>query len=125
SGRAAARALGHARRARRRPQRARLPGYRRGAAPVKRRIDELQARRARLVARAQAERSQIAGSLQPVAGIARIVDLGWDAVRWLRERPLIVAAALAFALAAGPRRGVSLIRLALGAWQAWRWVGRA
>ena len=92
---------------------------------MKKRLDELQARRTRLVARAQAERTQIAGSLQPVVSIARIADLGWGAVRWLRERPLVVATALAFALATGQRRGVSLIRLALGGWQVWRWASRA
>ena len=92
------------------------------------RLDELQARRAGLVARAQAERAQIAGQLRPVAGLARIADLGWSAVRWLRERPLVVAAALGFVLAAGPRRGVGLVglvRLAMGGWQVWRWASRA
>ena len=41
----------------------------------------------------------------------------------MRERPLLVAAAAALALAAGPKRGLQWVRLAIGAWQAWRWVG--
>ena len=86
------------------------------------RLEELRARRARLLARAQSEREQLALGLQPVTGALKVLDTAWAAVLWLRERPLLAVAAAALALAAGPRRGLRWIRLALGAWQAWRWM---
>ena len=86
------------------------------------RLDELLERRGRLLARARAERAQLSGSLAPLMGAVKALDAAWAAVRWMRERPLLVAAAAALALAAGPRRGLQWVRLAIGAWQAWRWV---
>ena len=86
------------------------------------RLDELRARRVRLLARAQREREQLALGLQPFTGPLKVLDTAWAAFRWLREQPLLIAAAAAVALVTGPRRALRWIRLALGAWQAWRWI---
>src|SRR4051812_16045116 len=91
------------------------------------RIEAAVARRASLAARAQADRGMIASDLDKLSGPLRIADTGWSALRWLRERPLIVAAAgTAFAVVAGrrPRRLMMLARLGLGAWQAWGWMSK-
>ena len=88
-------------------------------------LEELAARRGRLIERARGEREKIAGALAPLAGALNVIERGRAAYRWLRERPLLVAAAIALTLLARPRRGLRLLRFALGAWQAWRWAAGA
>jgi hypothetical protein len=97
-------------------------------------VGALAARRAELIARADDERRQLAQDLAPLNSALHVADTGWSIARWLRERPMILAAAsAAFATLAGrkPRQSIGRLRgvmrwarLGLGAWQAWRWVSR-
>ena len=92
-------------------------------------LARLTAERAALLARAHAERVAIAQALEPFAGALGVVAQGWSGLRWiggqLARRPLAVGSALMVALAMRPRRALRLLRLALGAWQTWRWARKA
>ena len=92
-------------------------------------LEALSVRRGRLLERAQHEREKIARDLAPFAGALRIVDRCRAGANWLqmklREQPLLVGAALGIALLARPRRALRWLRLAVGAWQTWKWLGGA
>ena len=90
-------------------------------------IEAIAARRAQLIARAEADRARIVGDLAPLSGAVAVVDRGWAAARWLRERPLVVllgGAALAAAAGRRPRGALRWARLAFSAWQGWRLMAR-
>jgi hypothetical protein len=92
------------------------------------RVEAIAARRAQLIARAEADRARVASDFAPLAGAIAVVDKGWAAARWLRERPLAVAlAGVALAAVAGrrPRGALRWARLAFSAWQGWRLMSRA
>ena len=50
-----------------------------------------------------------------------LADRGWATGRWLRDHPLVPAAALALLVLYRPRR---LLRWGRRAWSAWRWSRR-
>lgn len=84
------------------------------------RLIELRERRAQLRERAARERAALGEWL----GRAEVVE-GWAvkgaaAVGWLRERPLLIAAGVALALALRPRRALGWLSKGLALWQVWR-----
>jgi hypothetical protein len=85
----------------------------------------MSARRAELLAQAARDRARIAAAFAPLAGPLQLADRGLSLLSWLRQRPLVVAAATAAMIWLGRRRGtrrVNLAQLALGAWQVGRVV---
>jgi hypothetical protein len=86
------------------------------------RLDELQARRALLIAYAQRDRYAIASGLESLEVPLKIADAGWSGATWLRERPGAAGVVAALAVAIGARRGMRWMRFGLAAWQAWRWM---
>lgn len=86
------------------------------------RLEALALRRGPLLARAQQDRARISHSLAPFAAAIGVADRGWALVRWLRERPLLVAGAVALAIVARPKGSLRLVRFGIAAWQGWRWA---
>lgn len=93
-------------------------------------MSERHSRRAELLARARDDRRRIASDLAPLAGALGYADRAMAIVHWVRERPVLLAAAVAagtaLSLVGGRRRSpLNLVKLALSAWQSWRFVSRA
>jgi hypothetical protein len=86
-------------------------------------LDVILARRARLLAKVQEDREALAATLAQ-ASLLRAADRTSRAVLWLRGNPLVAGIAAAAVVIAGRRSGMRLTRLALTAWQAWRWAAR-
>jgi hypothetical protein len=55
-------------------------------------LDDILARRARLVAEADAQRTALAGDLQACSSVLRVADRGIAWAGWLRARPYLVVA---------------------------------
>lgn len=89
-------------------------------------LEQVRLRRARLVARAQHDREDIALGLEPFSGAIRVADRGLAAVRLARHgilgHPLLSAAAVALVIVLRPRGFLRALRLGIGAWQAWQLV---
>lgn len=85
-------------------------------------LQELARRRRELHAQVQHDRALVAQSMAPLAGAIRVVDRGSELVRWVRERPMLLAAAAAVFLAVRPKGVARWVRYGLGIWQAWRWL---
>lgn len=80
---------------------------------------ELAERRATLVERAATQRTDLSQRLAPWQGALGVVDQGVAAVRYIRNHPELLAAAVAFAVVIRPRRVVSLLQRG---WTLWRMV---
>lgn len=88
-------------------------------------IDEIRARRARLLARAEGERAQLAMQLEAWRAPLSLLDKSLAAARYLRRHPgWVVVASVVFALIR-PRRAFAWVRRGFIAWRAWRWVAGA
>jgi hypothetical protein len=93
-------------------------------------LQALALRRGQLLAQAGQDRASVRHAIAPLAGAIRIVDQGTAVLRWVRERPLLVAAALGFLFVVRPkgsirgllRGGVRWLRYGVSAWQTWRWI---
>ena len=93
-------------------------------------MSEHHSRRAELLARVRDDRRRIERDLAPLAGVLGYADRGLAIVHWVRERPVLLAAAVAAGTAlslVGRRRRspLNLVKLALSAWQSWRFVSGA
>ena len=89
--------------------------------PVQDRLIEIARRKERLVARAETQRAAIGACFRQMERPISIIDRGLEIWRYIRERPLLVAAVVAVVVAF--RRGpLSLAVRALSAWRLWRSV---
>ena len=78
---------------------------------------ELAERRARLVAKAATQRTELAQALAPWRGTLAIVEQGILAARYLGRHPGLVVGAVAFAAVLRPKRVFGLLRRG---WVVWR-----
>lgn len=79
-------------------------------------------RRERLVALAGAQRAAVADGFRRLQGPIGVIDRGIEVGRYLRDHPVVVAAAVAILMALRPRRFVTLAGSAFSAWRVWRTV---
>lgn len=84
------------------------------------RLSDLAARRRALVQRAQRERAAFGAGLQPLCGAAALADRGLGVVRFLRERPLVLAGLVGVLLAVSRRHLVPIAGGALSLWRVYR-----
>jgi hypothetical protein len=85
-------------------------------------LQDIARRRAELLVRSEALRTQFAASARAVRHPFSIADRARDAVHWARGHPqVLLAAGAAFALAR-PRRVVGWSLKLWGAWRVWRQV---
>jgi hypothetical protein len=89
------------------------------------RLAEISARRERLVARAGAQRDEVALLLAPWRGPLRIADQGLVAADYVRAHPGIVVVAAAAFVILSPKRAFRWARRAYVAWRGYRWAVRA
>jgi hypothetical protein len=83
---------------------------------------EIARRKARLIARAEAQREAIAASFRAMQRPIGAIDRGMEVARFLRGHPLLVAAIVA-TFAIFRRRGLlSITGRAFSAWRLWRAV---
>ncbi len=90
----------------------------------RRRIAELERKRALLVAHAGEQRETLAAACAPLRGPAAIADRGVQVVHFLRRYPAILAAGVAVAALLRPRRAWQWGRRAFMVWRLWRTVVR-
>lgn len=90
-----------------------------------RRLAEIRTRRERLLARAGAQREEVALLLVPWQTPLRIADRGLAAAAHLRTHPELVAVAVIVLLVLSPRRALRWARRAYVAWRGYRWAVRA
>ena len=86
------------------------------------RLFAIEAKRARLMERAERQRGDVADALQSLSQPLGLVDRCLDVVRFVVARPPLVAGiAIALALLR-PRRTLKWARRAFGMWQSYRWL---
>lgn len=83
------------------------------------RLIQLAERRATLVARAEAQRNDIARAAVPWSIGLSFVDRALEGIRYLKENPVLVAGAVAVLAVFRPRRALVWLRRG---WVAWRTV---
>jgi len=80
------------------------------------RLEQLGARRERLVAQSDALRARLAGTTEGIEQVLRVADLGVAAGRYVRDRPVLAwLAAGAAVLIVRPRRAVRGLSFAVTA----------
>lgn len=80
------------------------------------RLEQLAARRERLVAQSDALRARLAGTTEGIEQVLRVADLGVAAGRYVRDRPLLSWLTIgAVVLIVKPRRAVRGISFAVTA----------
>ena len=87
-----------------------------------RRQSQLALRRRELIARAAAQRAELARRLGPWKPAFAVADRGVEGVRFLRRHPALWAGTLAFLIALRPMRAFTWLRRG---WTAWRLVRSA
>ena len=81
------------------------------------RLLELIARRERLIARAEAQRGNLARQIEPWKVPATAIDRGRAGIRFLKSHPLLMAGIAAFLVAARPR---AALKWAKRGWLLWQ-----
>jgi hypothetical protein len=89
---------------------------------VNTRLAAIEAKRARLIERAERERADAAQTLQTWAQPLGFVDLCLGAVRFVVTRPPLVAGAMLVFALLRPRRALTWLQRAWGMWQGYRWL---
>jgi len=89
---------------------------------VESRAVELARQRERLIARAEAQRHELAAHVRRWEVPLRVADKALAGARFLRANPVVVAAAAVALLVFGRRRLWTIVRGGLIAWRAWRAV---
>jgi hypothetical protein len=90
-----------------------------------RRLAEVRARRERLVAKAAAQRDEMALLLEPWHRPLAVADRGVTLAVYLRERPAIVLVAVAALVVLAPKRAFRWARRAYALWRGYRWAAKA
>jgi hypothetical protein len=89
------------------------------------RLAEIRARRERLVAKAGAQREEVALLLAPWRGPLHMADRGLAAAEYIRAHPGIVVVAAAALVILSPRRAFRWARRAYAVWRGYRWTVKA
>jgi hypothetical protein len=91
----------------------------------RRRLDQIHARRDRLLAKAAAQREEVALLLAPLHAPLAVADKGLTVAAYLREHPSIVVVAVAALIVLSPKRAFRWARRAFAAWRGYRWAVNA
>jgi hypothetical protein len=89
---------------------------------VNRRLAQIQVRRERLMAKAAAQREEVALLLSPWAKPLAVADRGVAAAAYVKAHPSIVLLAAAALVVLSPRRAFRWARTGFAAWRAYRWA---
>jgi small neutral amino acid transporter SnatA (MarC family) len=92
---------------------------------VNRRLAQIYVRRERLVAKAAAQRDEVALLLAPLAGPLAVADRGVAAAVYVRAHPEIVLIAAAALVVLSPKRALRWARRAFAVWRGYRWAAAA
>ncbi len=90
----------------------------------RRRIAQIHARRERLVARAAAQRDELALLLAPLRSPLAVADRGIVVAQYVRAYPGLVAIAAAVFVVLSPKRALRWARRAFAVWRGARWAAR-
>ena len=85
---------------------------------------QLEVRRHQLVTRSRALRLRLAYDAQPLQRPLALADRVLEGVQWLKARPLLLAAIVAFPVLLRPRRAMTWALKLSWAWGTWRKVQR-
>jgi len=91
----------------------------------RRRLEQIHARRERLVARSAAQRDELALLLAPLKGPLGVADRGIAVAQYARAHPGLVVIAAAIFVVLSPKRAFRWARRAFGVWRGYRWAARA
>jgi hypothetical protein len=87
-------------------------------------INELMLKRERLLALCAAQRDDLAALTQPLAGPLQLADRAIAGVRYLRDHPLVLGAAVAVLAVVRPRGTWKWAKRGFAAWRVYRALGR-
>ena len=88
-------------------------------------LGEIRTRRAQLMARAAVERERISVQLSAWEAPLALVDKSISAVRYARQHPEWIVAALVLFAVLRPKRALTWARNGLIAWRSLRWILRS
>ena len=91
----------------------------------RRRLEQINARRERLLARSAAQRDELALLLAPLEGPLAVADRGIAVAQYARAHPGLVVIAAAIFVVLSPKRAFRWARRAFGVWRGYRWAARA
>jgi hypothetical protein len=91
----------------------------------RRRLDQIAARRERLLAEAAAQREEVALLLTPWQTPLAVADKGLTVAAYLREHPSIVVVAVAVLVVLSPKRAYRWARRSFAVWRGYRWAVNA
>jgi hypothetical protein len=89
---------------------------------VNRRLAQIHARRERLVAKAAAQRDEVALLLTPWAAPLALADKGVAVATYVRAHPGLVLAAVAALVVLSPKRALRWARRGFVVWRGYRWA---
>jgi hypothetical protein len=92
---------------------------------IGRRLAQIHARRERLIAKAAAQREEVALLLAPWQTPLAIADKGVAVVAYVRVHPEFVLIAVAALAVLSPKRAYRWARRAFAAWRGYRWAVNA
>jgi hypothetical protein len=90
-----------------------------------RRLAQIRARRERLLAKAAAQREEVALLLAPWHGPLAVADKGVAVAVYVREHPSIIVVAVAALVVLSPKRAFRWARRAFAVWRGYRWAVKA
>jgi hypothetical protein len=90
-----------------------------------RRLAQIHARRERLLAKAAAQRDEVALLLTPWHAPLAVADKGLTVAAYLREHPSIVIVAVAALVVLSPKRAFRWARRSFAVWRGYRWAVNA
>jgi len=86
------------------------------------RLAQIHARRERLLAKAAAQREEVALLLAPWQAPLAFADKGLTVATYLREHPSIVIVAVAALVVLSPKRAYRWARRSFAVWRGYRWA---
>ena len=89
------------------------------------RLAQIHARRERLLAKAAAQREEVALLLAPWQAPLAFADKGLTVATYLREHPSIVIVAVAALVVLSPKRAYRWARRSFAVWRGYRWAVNA
>jgi YqjK-like protein len=92
---------------------------------VNRRLDQIAVRRERLLAKAAAQREEVALLLTPWHAPLAVADKGLSVAAYLRAHPSIVIVAVAALVVLSPKRAYRWARRSFAVWRGYRWAANA